>query len=128
MAGAIAELAKRALAADFRTIDPRDARIVLVEAGPRLLAAFDPSLSDYAEAARSKRLRRRGPSRTRAVTHCDADGVALGDERIESRTIVWAAGVQRLAGRRMARRGDRPRRPRHRRSRTSPCPATRRSS
>ena len=43
MAGAIAELAKNALPADFRDIDPRDARIVLVEAGPRLLTAFDPS-------------------------------------------------------------------------------------
>jgi NADH dehydrogenase len=46
MAGAIAELAKRALAADFRSIDPRCARIILIEAGPRLLAPFDPSLSE----------------------------------------------------------------------------------
>jgi NADH dehydrogenase len=48
MAGAIAELAKRALAMDFRSIDPRCARIILVEAGPRLLPAFDPSLSEAA--------------------------------------------------------------------------------
>ena len=51
MAGAIAELARNALAADFRNIDPRDARIVLVEAGPRLLPAFDPKLSEYARKA-----------------------------------------------------------------------------
>src|SRR5882757_5520021 len=49
MAGAIAELAKRALAADFRSIDPRSARIILVEAGPRLLAPFDPQLSERAQ-------------------------------------------------------------------------------
>src|SRR5690348_9226669 len=48
MAGAIAELAKRALAADFRVIDPRSARVILVEAGPRLLPAFDASLSTAA--------------------------------------------------------------------------------
>src|SRR6516165_3545332 len=48
MAGAIAELAKRALASDFRSIDPRCARIILVEAGPRLLAPFAPSLSEAA--------------------------------------------------------------------------------
>src|SRR5262249_34933562 len=48
MAGAIAELAKRALASDFRSIDPRCARIFLLEAGPRLLPAFDPALSEKA--------------------------------------------------------------------------------
>jgi NADH dehydrogenase len=92
MAGAIAELAKRALAADFRAIDPRDARIVLVEAGPRLLSAFDPSLSDYAK----KALESLGvePILNRAVTECDELGIALGDERIESRTVIWAAGVR----------------------------------
>ncbi len=48
MAGAIAELARRALKSDFRAIDPRSARVVLVEAGPRLLPSFDPSLSEAA--------------------------------------------------------------------------------
>src|SRR5205823_5974921 len=48
LAGAVAELAKRALASDFRTIDPRSARIVLVEAGPRVLSQFDGSLSESA--------------------------------------------------------------------------------
>ncbi len=92
LAGAIAELAKKALAADFRNIDPRDARIVLVEAGPRLLPAFDPSLSDYAKRA----LESLGAEVLlgKAVTDCSATGVALGDERIESRTIIWAAGVR----------------------------------
>ncbi len=95
MAGAIAELAKRALAADFRSIDPRDARIVLVEAGPRLLPAFDASLSDYAKSA----LESLGAEVVLncAVTECDACGVVLGRDRIESRTVIWAAGVRASA-------------------------------
>lgn len=51
MAGAIAELAKKALARDFRTIDPAKARIILIEAGPRLLPSFDPSLATTAQRA-----------------------------------------------------------------------------
>ena len=92
MAGAIAELAKRALAADFRSIDPRDARIVLIEAGPRLLPAFDPALS---EAAR-RSLEHLGVEVQlgSAVTDCDSSGVSLGDRRLETRTIMWAAGVK----------------------------------
>jgi NADH dehydrogenase len=92
MAGAIAELAKRALAADFRSIDPRCARIVLVEAGPRLLTAFDPALS---EAARLS-LEQLGVEVRlgTGVTDCDCSGVSLGRERLHTRTIVWAAGVQ----------------------------------
>ncbi len=92
MAGAVAELAKMAVAADFRSIDPREARIVLVEAGPTLLATFNRSLSDYAKRA----LETLGVEVVldSAVTRCDADGVTLGDARIESRTVVWAAGVR----------------------------------
>jgi NADH dehydrogenase len=91
MAGAIAELARRALARDFRTIDPRQARIVLVEAGPRVLAAFPEKLSAWAARALTKlgvevRL-------GKAVTACDAEGIVLGDERIPAATIMWAAGV-----------------------------------
>lgn len=91
MAGAIAELARRALAKDFRTIDPASARVILVEAGPRLLATFDPSLSEQAQRSLEKlgvevRL-------GHAVTGCDAGGVTLGEERIETRTIMWGAGV-----------------------------------
>ena len=102
MAGAIAELAKRALARDFRTIDPRQARILLVEAGPRLLAFFPETLSHFAH----KALERLGVEvrLNQAVTACDAQGVTLsvpagheeqGDgARIFTRTIIWAAGVQ----------------------------------
>ena len=91
MAGAIAELARKALASDFRTIDPRDARIVLVQRAPRLLPSFDPSLSQNAYQALLKldvdvRLEH-------SVTGCDANGVSFGAERIEAATIVWAAGV-----------------------------------
>jgi NADH dehydrogenase len=92
MAGAIAELANRALAADFRAIDPRCARIFLVEAAPRLLTPFDPSLS---EAAR-RSLEQLGVDMRlgAAVTALDAGGVSIGAERIEARTVIWAAGVQ----------------------------------
>jgi NADH:ubiquinone reductase (H+-translocating) len=91
MAGAIAELAKRALASDFRAIDPRQARIILIEAGPRLLAPFDPALS---EAARRSLVQLGVEVRLGAgVTRCDPCGVVLGGERIEARTIIWAAGV-----------------------------------
>jgi NADH dehydrogenase len=92
MAGAIAELAKRALASDFRTIDPRCARIVLVEAGPRLLTPFDPELSDNAKRA----LEQLGVEvrLNAAVTGCSDKAVSIGDERIETRTIMWAAGVK----------------------------------
>jgi NADH:quinone reductase (non-electrogenic) len=92
MAGAIAELAKRALAADFRSIDPRCARIALIEAGPRLLAPFDPTLSDAAR----RSLEQLGVDVRlgSGVTDCDCSGVSIGRERIETRTIVWAAGVK----------------------------------
>jgi len=91
MAGAIAELANRALAKDFRSIDPRCARIILVEAAPRLLTPFDPSLSEAAK----KSLEQLGVQVRlgAAVTALDHDGVSIGAERIESRTVVWAAGV-----------------------------------
>jgi NADH:ubiquinone reductase (H+-translocating) len=92
MAGAIAELAKRALAADFRSIDPRCARIVLLEAGPRLLAPFDPALS---QAAR-RSLEQLGVEVRlgAAVTQCDCSGLSIGGERLPTRTIIWAAGVK----------------------------------
>lgn len=91
MAGAIAELANRALAKDFRSIDPRSARIILVEAAPRLLTPFDPSLSEAAK----KSLEQLGVTVRlgAAVIALDAEGVSIGTERIEARTVVWAAGV-----------------------------------
>jgi NADH dehydrogenase len=92
IAGAIAELAKRALAADFRSIDSRCARVILIEAGPRLLAPFHPSLS---EAARRSLEQLGVEVRLGAsVTDCDCSGVSLGGERLQTRTIVWAAGVK----------------------------------
>src|SRR5499426_2996506 len=92
LTGAIAELAKRTLASDFRTINTGSARIVLVEAGPRLLRQFDESLSHSAQRALEKlgaevRL-------GTAVTGCDEAGISMGPERIETRTIMWSAGVE----------------------------------
>lgn len=95
MAGAIAELARHTLKRDFRRIDPRTARVILIEAGPRVLAAFDERLSAKARA----QLERLGVEvRTEArVTGCSAAGVTLGGETIAARTIVWAAGVMASA-------------------------------
>ena len=95
MAGAIAELARNALAADFRTIDPRSARVTLLEAGPRLLPAFDELLSEKAK----RSLEKLGVEVlvNAMVTNCDPSGVSIGTERIETRTIVWGAGVRASA-------------------------------
>jgi NADH dehydrogenase len=95
LAGAIGEMNRYTLAKDFRTIDLRHTRVILVEAGPRILPAFDSEL-----AARAVRdLESLGvqiwtSARVTAVT--DA-GVAIGDEHIASSTVLWAAGV-RAAG------------------------------
>lgn len=91
-AGAIAELAKKALARDYRRIDPRSARIILVEAATRVLGSFPEDLSEDAR----KSLEKLGVEIRlgAAVTAIDADGIRLGDERIESRCVIWAAGVQ----------------------------------
>jgi NADH:ubiquinone reductase (H+-translocating) len=92
LAGAVAELARRALARDFRVIDPAQTRVLLVEAGPRLLATFPQTLSRYTAEA----LARIGVEVRlgHAVTHCDADGIRIGDEVIRAGTVVWAAGVR----------------------------------
>jgi NADH dehydrogenase len=91
LAGTIAELARFTLAADFRRIDPRSAKIVLVEAGPRVLAAFKEPQSAYAHRAlASLGVEVRVNS---AVTAVDAAGVWLGAERLDSATVIWAAGV-----------------------------------
>jgi NADH dehydrogenase len=91
MAGAIAELAHVALRHDFRTINPRDARIVLIEAGPRVLPAFPPSLS---ESALNSLHRLHVDVRLGTpVSQCDEHGVTIGDHRLEAATIIWAAGV-----------------------------------
>ncbi|HEY4143149.1 MAG TPA: NAD(P)/FAD-dependent oxidoreductase [Pseudolabrys sp.] len=91
MAGAIAEIARQTLAADFRRIDPRSAHIVLIEAGPRLLPAFPPAQSDYVRDT----LMQDGVTvmTDTMVTECDARGVDLNSGRLEACTIIWAAGV-----------------------------------
>ena len=92
MAGAIAELARMALARDFRNIDPAAARVVLVEAGPRILPSFAEALSHSA----TRQLEKLGVEvlTGRPVTACDGDGVTIaGSERIASNCLVWAAGV-----------------------------------
>src|SRR5437763_11600723 len=91
MAGAIAELANRALAKDFRSIDPRCARIILVEAAPRLLTPFDPSLSKAARCS----LDQLGVEvkLDAMVSECGSEGVRAGGEFLGSRTIIWAARV-----------------------------------
>jgi NADH:ubiquinone reductase (H+-translocating) len=106
MAGAIAELAKRTMAADFRHIDPSKTRVVLIESGQQLLAAFDPALSEKAR----KALENIGVDVRlgRPVISCDGDGVSFSGTRIESRTIVWAAGVEASpAGRWLVAESDR---------------------
>jgi NADH dehydrogenase len=91
LAGAIAELASRALARDFRAIRGQSARVVLIEAGPRVLPAFPEKLSAYATRA----LEALGVEVRlgQAVSRCHDCGVELGEERLAARTILWAAGV-----------------------------------
>lgn len=91
MAGAIADLAREALPSDFRNVDPAGSRILLIEAGPRILSAFPERLSAYAQ----RELERHGVEVVTgaAVTGIDADGVMLGDRRIATGAVVWAAGV-----------------------------------
>ncbi|MGF6429647.1 MULTISPECIES: NAD(P)/FAD-dependent oxidoreductase [Bradyrhizobium] len=92
MAGTIADLAKDTLPQDFRHIDTRKARVVLIEAGSRVLAGFPDDLSAYAQAS----LEKLGVEVMlgEPVTECSADGVVFGGKKLEARTIVWAAGVR----------------------------------
>lgn len=91
MARTLAELKRQALAAESRVIDQRQARVVLVEAGPRILPGFWDGLSDYAGRA----LENRGVEvlTGQPITRCDADGIALSDERLPAATVIWAAGI-----------------------------------
>jgi NADH:quinone reductase (non-electrogenic) len=96
MAGQIGELARDTLRSDFRTIDPRAARILLVEAADRVLTTFPPSLSAKAE----RSLEKLGVTvlTRRTVIGVDGESVTIEDgngapERIPTRTVVWAAGV-----------------------------------
>ncbi|HXL48780.1 MAG TPA: NAD(P)/FAD-dependent oxidoreductase [Xanthobacteraceae bacterium] len=91
MAGAIAEVARETLANDFRRIDPRSSRIILLEAGPRLLPTLPEDLSRYAARAL---IRMGADVRTSTrVTGCDRRGVALDHGRIDAGAVIWAAGV-----------------------------------
>ena len=91
LAGALAELSRHTLTDEFRNFDAGDARVVLIEAGERILSGYPPRLSARAHS----QLERLGVEvRTGApVTEIDAEGVDLGDERILCRTVLWAAGV-----------------------------------
>ncbi|TGT73154.1 NAD(P)/FAD-dependent oxidoreductase [bacterium M00.F.Ca.ET.159.01.1.1] len=91
LAGTIVELAHDTLRGEFRHIDTRQARVVLIEAGDRILANFAPQLSDYAR----KALERLGVTVElgRPVTQLDAEGVVFGGKHLPARTIIWAAGV-----------------------------------
>jgi NADH:ubiquinone reductase (H+-translocating) len=92
MAGALAELARAALAEDFRRINPRAARILLIEAGPRVLAGFPEKLAAFAAAS----LRRMGVELLldTKIEAIDAGGVVANGERIAAATVVWCAGVE----------------------------------
>lgn len=92
LAGALAELSRFTFARDFRNIDPKLARIVLIEAGPRAVASFSEKLSQKAleslqELGVDVRLNTR-------VTQVDDTGVRLGDTHLASRTVLWAAGIE----------------------------------
>jgi NADH dehydrogenase len=91
LAGTLAEMARRTLHAEFRAIDTTSTKVVLIEAGPTILPAFPDKLRD---AARASLLKLGVEVREKtAVTHIDADGVNLGEERLTARTVIWAAGV-----------------------------------
>jgi NADH:quinone reductase (non-electrogenic) len=91
LAGAMAEISRTVLVGDFRVIDPRDARIILLEAGPRILPTFPESLSAKAAAQLARlgvEVRASSP-----VTGIGPEHVEVGSERLEAGTILWSAGV-----------------------------------
>jgi NADH:ubiquinone reductase (H+-translocating) len=92
LAGTIAELARDTLPPDFRNIDTHVARVVLIEAGPRVLAGFPEDLSAYAQ----RSLEDLGVEVVlgMAVTDCSAEGVVYGGNTLEAKTLIWAAGVR----------------------------------
>src|SRR5215469_13024444 len=92
LAGTLAEIARHTLKREFRRIDPASARILLVEAGPRVLPSFRPSLSMNAH----RHLERLGVEvlTGQPVTDLDARGVRAGPKHLAARTVIWAAGVE----------------------------------
>jgi NADH dehydrogenase len=91
LAGTLAEIARHTLPREFRRADPRNANVLLVEAGPRLLPAFAPELSEKAR----RQLEKLGVEIRlgTAVTAIDRDGVMLGETPCAAHTVLWAAGV-----------------------------------
>jgi NADH:ubiquinone reductase (H+-translocating) len=92
LAGAIVELVYQNLRGEFRRFDTRQARVLLIEAGPRLLPAFAPDLSAYALNALARLgvdVRVGSP-----VTDCNSSGVTIGEQTVEADVILWAAGVR----------------------------------
>jgi NADH dehydrogenase len=91
LAGTLAEIARHTLKGEFRRIDPTRARVVLVEGTDRVLPPYTPDLSEKARV----QLERLGVTvwLNKRVTSVDADGVSLGAERLEAKTVIWAAGV-----------------------------------
>jgi NADH dehydrogenase len=99
MAGAVAELARHALARDFRHIDPRGTRILLVEAGSRLLSGFPQVLADYAQ----RELEKLGVTvlLNRPVDDLTAEGVTVAGKKIDAGITIWGAGIEASPGVRM---------------------------
>jgi len=91
LAGALAEIAQSVLASDFRSIDPRDTKVTLIEAGPRILATFPEDLS----ASATRQLEKLGVQvmTGTAVTEIDKDHVHIGDRTLPASVVLWAAGV-----------------------------------
>jgi NADH dehydrogenase len=92
LAGALGEISRYTLRREFRHIDPAKTRVVLIEAGPRILAGFDPELS--ARALRD--LEKLGVSvwTSTRVTKISDDGVEMANEKLHAATAIWAAGVK----------------------------------
>jgi NADH dehydrogenase len=92
MAGAIAELARRSVSRDFRSITPHCSRVLLVEAGPRLLGAFPEALSDKAQSA----IEELGVTvlAGKPVTAITDRAIDVAGIRIPTQTVIWAAGVE----------------------------------
>ncbi|WP_106089394.1 NAD(P)/FAD-dependent oxidoreductase [Enhygromyxa salina] len=92
LAGAIGEMSRTTLAKDFRNIDPKLTRVILIEAGPRIMASFHEKLASRA----TRDLESLGVQvwTNSLVTKVDASGVEVGGERIEAATVLWAAGVR----------------------------------
>ena len=92
LAGALCEIARHALAMDFRRIDPKQAQIILLEGEDRVLPSYPPELS---EKARQQVIGLGADVRTgQRVTQIDEQGVSVGEQRITAKTVLWAAGVQ----------------------------------